>query len=488
MRIVHNGRYIELANGDEAWYGLAELDCNRLLAYHIEPETYHTSGEPYYHLIAQMLRYEMMDEKVLDHISNEMIPTLMRAQMHLSNPLTDLQWIVSIERVLGCLERGVTFYTVNKILNYDTIERLPPFPSAMYQHLEKFTSLTSLGMDKQMFSFDYLASGNHGLSNSLRILYADESNLTDRYLSFFNNIEYLSASRTYVTLSFLVESHPLAATLTEIHLDGNHFNGSALQRLSNLKTLNIANCDVSLSFMENCRLCDTLEDLNLTGTKQTDHKLQNLSNLKTLNISETKIRLLFPQQVPMHRTLEKLIVMKSIVSSGEIIPFRSLTELRIETTRITLKFLRCVPKHPLCKTLKRLGVSGSFVTDDQLVYLESLQTLWLFGSNCSLSFLQKEHSYIVDCTSESRDRLLREDSGVGQPSRTTPRSMQLEEMRSHRLCDSLEVLHVPYTTVTDDSIKHLTSLVELRKDGTGITLSFMTPEHPLSKTLTKVIG
>lgn len=509
MRIVHNGRYIEIPNTNNAMISLSMTDCIRLLTYIVNPNLYmrFATDADHYYLVQDMIRNDCYDSKFIANLSDCLLPNL-----------TNVKKVFIRKLILPCLKRGIKFYSGNQIFCFDTIRELDLSGLQLYDltdaDIRLFTALRKLVIESNPgISLGFIR--DHRLATTLEELRVNSCfKIEDSSLQHFQCLQKLTLINVSdVKFDFITATHPLAYSLIELNLSASmKISDSTLQHFHRLEKLSSKfNKELTLAFLGS----DPSHPLNYTLTNFDcrfsgiqDFGLKNLQNLRSLNVSHCKLSLGFiTSEHPMTKSLTTLDAESTDISDVAIRHMRELRELSAKyNEKITLRFLTDETnsrQHPLCDSLLTLNICNSGVRDDALAKLNCLRKLET-NNKVTLEFLVPDstsHDPFIHPIAESLIELRANYSKIGDKALQHLRVLQILEASSnmtleflrpdngviHPLADSLIDLDITNSGINDIGLSYLRRLAKLiaRKD--NITLDFITPDHPLTGTLLDII-
>lgn len=535
MRIVHNGRYIEIPNPSMEYVEFTKTpNCNHLVVYYGNPsmalkmmshEKIHYSTQivsPYFHLIEEMLHHDVLDPKILTLVNGQIIP--------------DIRKHFDDHRIVRYINRDVLFFTPQCLISRHTITELNlQYTNMTNRDIDGFTNLKKLNISETMIDLSFI-DFTHPWVETLEEIIA-----IDSLVSLHDNIQHLRNLRTLdvtrmknFTLDFITANHPMTKSLREMtitiisndvlkhfrNLESLHINfGSDLSfvtsdhpwvetmtslgvdesvtddilcRFRKLRVLHIWGENKTLSFLnENHPLCDTLEELFLAVSNVKDDAIQHLRKLRVLSaISATEITLSFLDEVhPLCDTLEVISADDIGVTDDGVQYLRKL--IKLNAPNVSLGFLGSNKNHPLCLTIQDIFNSSGAIVDDSIKNLCNLKQLIVYGNSVNLSFLTVDHPMAF-----SLEHLSMNNSSITDSALQHLQNLSYLETKNnhyitlgflhekHPLCLTLKELSTSCSSITDSSLRYLRRLQILDKWDGDIKLEFLNnPYHPMCFTL-----
>lgn len=491
MRIVYTdtskslSTYIEVHNGDPSYYPLSSMTrINRLLTYIVQRDIFlqHATKDDIFLLMQEMIIHRYLDLTILNELRNCILPNIMDS--------------LDIKTMVRCLKRGITFYTPEMILSFDTITSLRDENDQLSDRdIRRFPHLSHLDITNNRQA--HLENLPETMYDSLQELIADNSNIGNVEFQKMKTLKTLDINWCCgVGLKPFRVACPMHETLVELHIGCTGFDRKHLVLFRNLKYLEVSNNATSLDVLCDAHhpLNDSLETLLADKTNIVDESLRNLRNLRCLSVEMTIVTLEFiNERHPLCLTLQELNIKQTYVDDRGIQHLKALRKLTMNDD-IMLKFIDS-SSHPMAQSLQELHTGRSRMTDDTLQHLHNLKILDIGESvKIEMGFLSSnpntfnagfhplcsvlEELVVNDETlDENLQHLhaLKSLSTWGRP--------LLFLNSSHSWCETLHKLDIRYSD-TDIPLRHLHNLQILSiQNSENVNFDFLTVDHPMASSL-----
>lgn len=484
MRIVHNGRYIEIPNTDPTSYPLDMCQIPQLITYYGDPPSdsfepfrtrtfnKHATESDYYKLLEQMIQFDAFDVRIINFIANQVIP--------------DITHLITGDQLVLLLNQEVTFFDGVKILSYQTIDHINVSRCGVcdrdlvpFTHLRKL--IISHSMNRLWFLVDPLTKRKHPLCHSLTELNAYGSNVKDDTLSHLTNLRSLNVNNLNVNLNFLSSpDHPLNDTLEELDISMTYVKENNIRHLRNLRSLSSMNDLVQFSFFlsdPDHLMCTTLTELDLFHATIDVEVMKRFRSLRKIDFSSCDVSLSFIDRAhPLSNTLEECKLIRSETDGSFLCHLRNLRVLQVSDD-FSFSSLKSDSSDPLeiYRTLEDLRFISN-MTDSQLQNFVNLRTLHCSANYISLSFVADHPLYETITNLEVPETKVTDEALSCFRKLTnldiSNTDIKLSFLEKHPLCDTITHIDVCNTYVTDEAIRHFRRLRYLRTD-CNVTLDFL---------------